>query len=273
MYDDHFGELHANPAIRIATVEDLLAEMDASGVDISVLCGFGWASHELCVMHNDYLMQCLQDHPARFVALASLQPVAGEKALVEIERCLAGGMKGVGELMPDGQGYRLNELPRIAHLFDYATEQGFPVMTHASEPVGHDYPGKEAVTPATIWSLVQSYPQVRIILAHWGGGYPIYELMPEVRDASRNVFYDSAASTYLYDPNIFLHVTRMVGHEKVLWATDFPILRQGRFLGRVRGLALEDKAKAAILGGNAARLFGLTSGQSPLPMGESQGEG
>jgi len=257
MLDDYFAELHSSPGVKIATVEDLLAEMDDSGVDISVVCGFGWSSHELCAMHNDYLLDCIRRYPDRLVALGAIQPLEGDRALAEVDRCLSGGMKGVGELMPDGQGYRLNEVRRIGHLFQYAADRGFVIMTHASEPLGHHYPGKETVTPNTIWPLVQAFPGATIILAHWGGGYPFYELMPEVREASRRVFYDSAASTYLYDPGIFLHAARIVGHEKVLWATDYPILRQGKFLQRVHQLPLSDVERAAILGGNAARLLGI----------------
>lgn len=259
MLDEYFGDLYENPGAKIATAEDLLAEMDASGVEVSVLCGFGWSSHDLCVMHNDYLLDCLRRYPGRFLALASLQPLDGALAGLEIERCQAGGMRGVGELMPDGQGYTLDDFRRLGTFYGLADEIGLPIMTHTSEPVGHDYPGKQSVTPDTVWALVQAYPRLRLILAHWGGGYPFYELMPEVRAASRNVYYDSAASTYLYDPAVFVHVTRMVGHEKVLWGSDFPVLRQGRFLGRVRELPLGAEEIAAILGGNAERVFGTSS--------------
>ncbi len=257
MLDDYFGDLYGDPAAKIVTVEDLLAEMDGSGVDLSVMCGFGWSSPELCTMQNDYLLDCLRRYPTRLAALASLQPLAGERALAEVERCLKAGMKGVGELMPDGQGYRLNELHRIGYLFEYAAQQGFPVMTHTSEPVGHHYPGKGTATPDTVWPLVQAFPEAKLILGHWGGGYPFYELMPEVRRGSTNVYYDSAASTYLYSPEIFLHVGRIAGFEKLLWATDYPVLRQGRFLQRMGELQLAEADREALLGGNAVRLFGL----------------
>ena len=257
MADDFFGDLYANSGVRIATVEDLLTEMENSGVDVSVVCGFGWASQDLCEMHNDYLIDCIARFPDRLVGLAAVQPLAGERAMAEVERCLSAGMKGVGELMPDGQGYQLSELRRIGHLFELASDRGFPVLTHASEPVGHHYPGKECVTPATVWPLVQAFPDARLILGHWGGGYPFYELMEEVRQLSRNVYYDSAASTYLYAPQVFFHVGGIVGYDKVLWATDFPVLRQKRFLQRMEELHLSDERKRAILGGNAARVFGL----------------
>ena len=259
MMDDYFADLYGDEQARIATVEDLITEMDLSGVDVSVVCGFGWTGPELCTMHNDYLLDCLRRYPTRLVAMACVQPLSGQRAQAEMERCLAGGMKGAGELMPDGQGYRLNELHRITTFFEHATSSGFPVLTHTSEPAGHHYPGKGTVTPDTIWPLVQAFPDLKLILAHWGGGYPFYELMPEVHRASVNVYYDSAASTYLYSPEVFVEVGRIAGFDRILWASDYPVLRQGRFLQRVRDLPLSQAERDAVLGGNAARLFGLPS--------------
>jgi len=257
MMDGYFADLYEDPRSKIATVEDLLVEMDDAGVDVSVLCGFGWSNTELCAMHNDYLMDCIRRYPDRLAALAAIQPRGGDRALAEIERCLAGGMKGAGELMPDGQGYRLDHLATTGPLFEMAANRGFPIMTHSSEPVGHDYPGKQAVTPGVLWNAVQAYSETKLILAHWGGGYPFYELMPEVRAASQNVYYDSAASTYLYSPQVFMQVTQIVGHRKVLWGSDYPVLRQKRFLQRVRELPLEEAERTAILGENAVRVLGL----------------
>lgn len=255
--DPYFAELYEDPRAKIATVEDLLTEMDAAGVDISVMCGFGWSSPDLCAMHNDYMLDCIRNYPYQLAALATVQPLQAERALAEVERCLAGGMKGVGELMPDGQGYILNEAERLRPFFSAAEQMGVLVMTHATEPVGRYYPGKESVTPDVLWDLVESYPDLKLILAHWGGGYPFYELMPEVRGASQNVYYDSAASTYLYSPQVFSQIGQMVGFHKVLWATDYPVLTQRRFLQRVRQMPLSEADREAVLGGNAAKLLRL----------------
>lgn len=254
--DGYFADLYENPATKLASVEDLIAEMDGSGVALSVICGFGWTNMELCAMHNDYMMDCLRRYPGRLVALAAIQPLAGDAALVEIQRCLSGGMKGVGELMPDGQGFRLSEVARLAPLFEAASDLGFLVMTHCSEPVGHQYPGKGTTRPGDVWQLVQAFPEAKLILAHWGGGYPFYELMPEVHAASSNVYYDSAASSYLYDPSIVTELQRIVGPERLLWGSDYPVLRQGRFLSRLAELPMDERDRFALLGGNADRLLG-----------------
>jgi predicted TIM-barrel fold metal-dependent hydrolase len=86
--------------------------------------------------------------------------------------------------------------------------------------------------------------------------------MPEVRDALRNTFYDSSATTYLYDFNVFPIVADLCGAERVLFATDYPLLRQGPFLQKVRALGLREETLAAILGGNAARLVAHGEGVS-----------
>lgn len=255
--DSYFGVLYGNPAARLATVEELIEEMDRSDVSVGVMCGFGWSSIELCSMQNDYMLDCLQRYPHRLVALAALQPTAGEAAMVELERCLSAGMKGVGELMPDGQGFKLSETSRLAPVFQTAAERGFPVMTHCSEPLGHSYPGKGTVTPGEIWKLVEAFPAAKLILAHWGGGYPFYELMKEVRAASGNVYYDSAASSYLYDARVFTLTQQIVGPERLLWGSDYPVLSQHRFLGRIADLQMGDAERTALLGGNAERLLGL----------------
>jgi uncharacterized protein len=255
--DRYFGALYGNPTAKLATVEDLIAEMDRSGVSVAVMCGFGWSSVELCSMQNDYVIDCLRRYPGRLVGLAALQPIDGEAAQVELQRCLAAGMKGVGELMPDGQGFRLSQTARLAPLLEAAVDLGFPVMTHCSEPLGHPYSGKGTATPGEIWELVKAFPKANLILAHWGGGYPFYELMPEVRAASSNLYYDSAASSYLYDTRVFQMMLQIVGPERLLWGSDYPVLGQRRFLSRIAELTLDEQARTALLGGNAARLLGM----------------
>ena len=72
---------------------------------------------------------------------------------------------------------------------------------------------------------------MRVVAAHWGGGFPFYELMPEVQTAAANVWYDSAASLYLYRPEIFPTVARIAGPRKILWGSDYPLIAQARMLG------------------------------------------
>lgn len=267
--DAWFGQLYANPRAKMATAEELLASLDEAKIDLAVTFGFAWADPGLCQLANDYVLEALRRYPGRLVGLAVVNPLHGAKALREMERCLELGCLGVGELMPDGQGYALDDVKVMEPLLSALAERGLPALVHSNEPVGHIYRGKGKMTPEAIYRLAERFPQVTLICAHWGGGLFFYELMPEVRQALRNVYYDTAASLYLYDDAIF-RVAAQIVPEKVLFATDYPLLSQRRFLRRVQGVGLAPETLEQVLGGNAQRLF-LLPMQEPKPQ-TSQGE-
>ena len=253
--DRYFRELYEHPRARLATAEQLVAELDAAGFDLAVACGWGWNDQALCAEQNDYLIDAVRRYPDRIVGFAAVQPTAGEAAVREAQRAIGAGLRGIGELMPHGQGYSLDQAPLLAPLAEAAVALGVPILTHTSEPVGHVYPGKGEVSPQTALQLASRYPELKLICAHWGGGLPFYELMPEVAAATRNVWYDTAASPYLYHPRIYQAVRALVGAEKILFGTDFPLLRIARCARQVIASGLPPGDVDAILGGNAARLL------------------
>lgn len=257
--DEWLEELYGSPKAKMATADELLASMDADGVDISVTFPFGWRDPGLAEECNSYVMQAMRDYPGRLIGLAAIQPLAGKRAIAELERCARAGMPGFGELMPHGQGYRLSDTLLLAPLVEAAEHLGMFALTHTSEPVGHLYPGKGDVTPSELQAFAIAFPRLRLVAAHWGGGYPFYELMPEVHAAAANVWYDSAASIYLYQPQVFTTVARIAGPEKILWGSDFPLLGQRRMLDYARASGLSDADLALALGGNAVRFLGLSA--------------
>ena len=71
-----------------------------------------------------------------------------------------------------------------------ALRLGLPVVIHSSEPVGHSYPGKGNTPPDKLLAFINNFPNNKIICAHWGGGLPFYDLMPEVNENLKNVYVD-----------------------------------------------------------------------------------
>lgn len=255
--DPWCGALYGDPRAKMADASDLLAAMAASGVDHAVAFSFGWSDPGLIEECNSYVIDAVAGSGGRLTGMAVIQPLAGGRAVAEVERCAAAGLRGVGELMPHGQDYRLSDLRVVGPIAEACLAHDLILLTHASEPVGHLYPGKGDVTPADLLALAQAFPALRIVAAHWGGGLPFYELMPEVKAAAASVWYDSAASPFLYEPEIFAAVAAICGPEKLLWASDFPLIAQPRMLEYARRSGLDERALALALGGNAARLFGL----------------
>jgi predicted TIM-barrel fold metal-dependent hydrolase len=254
--DAWFAALYDDPRARLATADDLLKALDSAGVDRAVAFGFGWADMGLCRAANDYTVEAVRQHGDRLIGFAIVNPCQPQKALRELDRCVAAGLRGVGELMPDGQGFALDDVSLLAPLAEYTTMHHLPILVHTSEPVGHSYPGKGAVGPGGVYDFARAFPDVTLICAHWGGGLPFYELMPEVRHALTRVYYDTAASPFLYDEQVLPLLARLIPH-KICFGSDFPLLRPNCYLHRFRSGELEPKALEAVLGGNAAHVLGL----------------
>ncbi len=254
--DAWFRDLYANPQARLSSAEDLIAAMDRAAVDQAVVFGFGWRDMDLCRRDNDYVMESVARYPDRLIGFGIVNPAAGAEAVREIERCAAGGLRGLGELMPDGQGYRLDDEKAMAPIVEAAMDHDMVLLTHCSEPVGHLYPGKGTVTPDEVIRFARLFPEATLVCAHWGGGAIFYELMPEIREVMCNVYYDTAASLYLYEDDIFSLAARWAPG-KVLFATDYPLITPARFIGRMQAARMPTATLRRMLGGNAWRVLKL----------------
>jgi len=276
--DPWFAQLYATPKAAMIDGPGLLAAMATAGVAQAVVCGFPWRDPGLCRIHNDDMAAAAARSGGRLSWLGTVSPMTGLEAAQEAARCFELGAVGLGELNADAQGFDLSESTWLAPLAEVCQLADRPLLLHASEPVGHAYPGKGTATPAQLLRFLVAFPHLRVVLAHWGGGLPFYELMPEVAAATARVVYDSAASTYLYRPAVFRTVLELVGRERVLFGSDHPVLRVDRFLSRVRAAGvLRRDEEGPVLGGNAMRVYGLptlaaaTSGAIP-PMDRGEGD-
>lgn len=255
--DPWFNALYSNPRATLASAEDLVAEMDSSGVDAAIACSFGWTDEALISETNSYVIDATRRYPGRIFGMSGSLPKCGERAIYELERCAQAGMIGLGELMPHGQGYRLSDTTLLAPLIEVARRYNLLVLAHCSEPVGHLYPGKGDVSLPDIVAFISAFPDIRFIAAHWGGGLLFYTLMPEIQRVTANVWYDTAATVYLYRAQILPAAAALVGAERILFASDFGLLRQKRIIDHITQSGLDDESLRLILGENARQLLGL----------------
>ncbi|MGN6563660.1 MAG: amidohydrolase family protein [Thermomicrobiales bacterium] len=253
--DPWFALTYGDGRARMATAEELVTSLDGAGIAAAVACGWPWRDAGLCRAHNDYLLDAARRFAGRILPLAIVAPLTGHTAVTEAERTLAAGAAGLGELNADAQGFDLADPAPLAGLANLLIQTGKPLLLHTSEPLGHRYPGKGTATPEKVVAFLLAYASLRVVAAHWGGGLPFYTLMPEVAVATQNLWYDSAASTYLYRFDVFAHVAALVSPDRILWGTDWPLLRQAPFLRRTLAAGLPDAGITAILGGNARHLY------------------
>ncbi len=246
-----------------AGIDQLLCDMDSAGIDKVVLLGWYWQNEETCEEQNRWYSEWIKKYPDRLIGFANVHPAAGKQALDEIRKCVEQGLVGLGEFHPQAQGFDLRD-PAWLKVVELSIELKLPINIHVTEPVGHTYTGRVETPLADYTWLAKKYPDAKFILAHWGGLLPFYELNPRIREVMKNVYYDCAASPLLYDLSIYRAVVDIVGPEKVVWATDYPLLIYPdkdvkpsfeRALREIRSSDFRDEELELILGGNILRLL------------------
>jgi predicted TIM-barrel fold metal-dependent hydrolase len=250
--DATFAELYADERAALATADDLASAMYEANLDGAVAAGFAFTHERDIAQQSEYLVHTAKVD-ARVVALAAVNPaiVGWESAA---RGWLAAGARGFGELRPYNQGWDPLGRPGRA-LCALAQEAGAILLWHVSEAPGHSYPGKAGgISPTELCQLATAFPRVRMIAAHQGAGLSFFLQMPEVREALANVFFDTAATSLLYDEQSVTRLVALAGADRVLFGSDYPLLSPRRQLQRITALLPGDVAQA-VCGGNADTLF------------------
>ncbi len=229
--DPAFREMYADPGAAIISAGEILPAMDSAGIARSIVCGFGWASGDLCRANNDAIIESVARHPDRITGFGTIAPDESlTDALTEIDRIAAAGLRGLGELRPDTQGLFDLDTDAEGALADRIRSHGMGLLLHASEPLGRAYPGKGEATPERLYGLLQRLTTIPTILAHAGGGLPFYAHLRGVGDVLADVYVDTAAMPYLYAPAAVRTLINAIGSERILFATDYPLMPQERVI-------------------------------------------
>ena len=250
-----FKLLYDSPRSGMVGRRQLLSTMDEEGVHRSVIFGFPWEDESLFKKHNDYVIECVQLNPDRltgFCCFSVMTPGAAREA----ERCIESGLSGVGELAAYQSGLTAEVIDALKEVMAVCLQFDVPLLLHVNEPVGHEYPGKAPITLHQIYQFVKAFPENRIVLAHWGGGLPFYGLLKkEVKGVLENVWFDTAASPYVYSPDTYRIAGEIIGFDKILFGSDYPLLRPKRYFDEIASAGLPEKAAAMITGLNAEKLL------------------
>jgi predicted TIM-barrel fold metal-dependent hydrolase len=256
-HEPEFKLLYDSAKSKLVGADELIRAMDENGVDISVVFGFPWHQSKNFKKNNDYILDAVTRYPKRLIGFCCVDPFHAEAA-AEASRCFSGGLSGIGELAFYQSGFDEKTLAHLAPLMALCRERNAPILIHTNEPIGHSYPGKAPVRLSEVYELVKRFPENRIVLAHWGGGIFFYNLMKkEVKTAFTHIYFDTAASPFLYDPQIYEIAAGIVGAEKILFGSDYPLLPPSRYFNALLPLDLSPEDRRKICGLNAAELLGV----------------
>jgi len=240
IFDAHTHIGKARHSGRVYTAEDLLRDMDRFGIERSLAIPFpvveDWrAAH-------DEIGRAIREHPDRLCGAASMDPYVPEALFrEEVRRCRE--KYGFCALKVQPQYHGLNPFARRAgFLFETALENGMAVICHTGS-------GLPFSLPSLLMMPARRFPDLRIVVAHSGGG----------------IFVHEAMLAAIFCPNIFLELSSLMPHhilevlsevpgDRLMIGSDLPESLDIE-MGKILSLGIPEEDKRSILSGTACRLF------------------
>ncbi len=254
----------------------MVKDMDAAGIDKSVLLAIDWglARHlgepKLSIEEiNKVYADAAGKYPQRLIAFAGIDPRRNKAAEMVGRFLKEWGMKGIK--LHSAAGFYPND-KACYPIYEKALEYGVPVLLHTGEVLKPLY--FKYCQPIYVQEVAMDFPDLPIILAHTGGCW--YSEAVAICNNATNVYLDlSLWQPRLLSPLEFYRALRTlldsVPWQRVLFGSDYPFLKllinQERWVKaftkipdsvKEQGIEFKDEEIEGIMGGNAAKILGLT---------------
>src|SRR5215469_1236833 len=233
---------------------------------------------------NDAFAEVIRTKRGRFTALATLPLNVPDASVKELERAYRDLRLPGAMLFSNVNGVGLDD-KRFWPLYEAANDLGAVMYIHPTHPVGVEAMADYWLMPLVgflcdttlaaakiVFSgVAERFPRIRWALCHMGGAIPYlaerldrgFEAFSECRaniskpptEYLKTFYYD----TVNFDPRAVRLAIEFAGADHILAGSDYPhqIGSIPKMLETVRSLDVTDSQRAAIFGGNAARLLGL----------------
>jgi len=269
--------------------------MDAMGIDIEVLSinPFWYrkdreTAAEIVRINNEKLAELVASKPDRFAAFASLSLQYPDLAVTQLETAVKKlGLRGAaiggsvaGEEFADPKFHpvwaKAEELGAVLFIHPQSTPElarRFKGNGWLSNTIGNPLDTTIALQHLIFEGTLDRFPGLKIIAAHGGGYLGSYaargdhacfvapqncnldvKLKKQPSDYLNQLYFDALVFT----PEALRHLVAQVGASQVVIGSDHPIPWEEHPVDHIFATTtLSDEDKIAILGGNAARLFGM----------------
>ncbi len=253
-------KMKANPDnVKGVSLERMLGQMDEAGIQRGFLVSIkaGRLGHP-STYHLPYRLvaDAIQRYPDRFYGLAGIDPYEGMNGVRAFERAVKEyGFIGAHlyphwfELAPDHARY----YPFYAK----CCELDVPMLLHIGQSMIYapDYPCRSVGQPLTLDAVACDLPELKLVASHIG--IPWTQEMIAMAWKHPNIYIASDAHSPKYWPENFVHYINTYGQDKVLFATDFPVLDFSRTMQEIRDLDLRPNVLPKFLRDNAIRVYKL----------------
>lgn len=229
------------------TLEGLLASMERTGVDMSVIMPVATKPSQMESI-NAYAKEICDMYPGKLISFGGIHPDC-EDYKSELNHIKELGLQGI-KIHPDYQRVMIDDV-RFMNIIEYASELGLVILTHAGIDIG--LPEPVHCPPQKMRKVIDKIKPEKMIVAHYGGWkqwQEVYEYL-----AGENVYLDTAFTFDYIEKEMFLKILQKHGEDKILFATDSPWSHATRDIQAVNNMPLADSIKQKIFSENAKKLL------------------
>lgn len=236
--------------------KEFLRRMDELGVEKLLVCAIKtWSFRQQRLLENssvDEIAALTAEAPGRIHGLYGVNVHQGMQGVAEFEHAVRNlGFKGL-HIHPHGFGLP----PDHAFYFPYyakAQELGVPAVVS----MGHtlDLMPNEPGRPIHLDAVALYFSELAVVCTHTG--WPWTEEAISLAWKHPNLFLGTSAHAPKYWKPELVKFINSHGQDKVMWGTDYPLLKHEESLRQVDALGLRESSKEKFLYKNAARIFRL----------------
>jgi predicted TIM-barrel fold metal-dependent hydrolase len=226
-----------------ASIEGLLKEMDAIGVEKAILTAD--ALHP-----SPHVLSFPAAHPERFALSLTLDPRRGMKTIRALESLRRSEPVALARIVPFAIDLPPNDAVYYP-VYSKCIELGLPISINTGIP-GPPAPG-ECQYPMHLDKVCLHFPELVLVMAH--GADPWWDVAIRLMLKYRNLHLMTSAYLPKYFPPTLLHFMNTRGRGKVIFASDHPALSMRRCLEEATKLDLRPGVLDEFLYANAAKLF------------------
>lgn len=225
------------------SVPELVDAMDKAGVEKAILT-------TTAEDPSPHVLAFPEAHPDRFVLSTSLDPRRGMKAVRALERITEEHPVVLARITP----FMLNLPPNdkvYYPIYAKCIELNLPIAINTGIP-GPPMPG-QCQDPMYLDEVCIFFPELKLVMAH--GADPWWAVAIRLMLKYRNLSLQTSAYAPRYFPPELIHYMNTRGQDKIMFASDHPVLTFERCIREAEALDLRDGVLDKFLYHNARRLF------------------
>ena len=223
--------------------DELIDQMDAAGVEKAVITIGATRPSKHALRFGD-------KYPDRCAYAVNVAPTGQMSEVWELEALVRDQPVAMARAVPFGTDTppgHVNFIP----VYVKCIELDLPISVNTGLP-GPPVPG-ECQNPIHLDKVCVQFPELRLCMAH--GADPWWGIAIRLMIKYRNLHLMTSAYSPKYFPPELVHFMNTRGKDKIIFASDHPVLSFGRCIEEAQQLDLREGVLDKFLYSNAERLF------------------